>query len=323
MKTMKAVVVSTDTQSFQYAELDTPTPSSQDILVRVLASSINPVDLMVRDQREGQILGWDAVGEVVDVGDDVKGFQAGDRVFYAGDINRPGSQAEFQAVDYRLVGHAPMSLAPEQSAGLPLTGLTAWEALFEQAQLKPGETVLIINGSGGVGSIAIQLARRAGATVIATASRPETQEWVRKMGAHHVVNHHKDLVEQTKEFGPVQVIFCCHDTATNFDAMAEVIAPFGRIVSIVPTQSPLPMDRLFGKAATFSWELMFTKSSQQTPNIASQGRILNALSQMIDRGELQSTTQHTLPLSPGSLSEAHQMIAQGKVHGKLTFKHTL
>lgn len=317
---MRAYVVNAEnTDSFLARELPEPELRPHDLLVRVRAVSMNPVDAMVRASRPGAVLGWDAAGEVVAVGEAVQGFSVGQRVFYAGDIQRAGSNAELQAVDARIVGHAPVSLDDAEAAALPLTALTAWEALLEIAGLRGGERVLIINGGGGVGSMAIQLARHAGAEVIATASRPVTRDWVKLLGAHHVVDHRGDLVEAMRGLGAPDVILCAHDPALHFEAMAELIAPGGRIVAILPVQEPLPMARLFAKRASFAWESMFARSSLALDDMARQGQILDAVARLVDQGTIRPTVREVVPMSAEALAEGHRRMQDRSAVGKLVF----
>ncbi|MEZ4434561.1 MAG: zinc-binding alcohol dehydrogenase family protein [bacterium] len=321
---MKAFVVDADdTDRFRAVELDDPIASGRDLLVEVRAVGINPIDRKVRKSRPGQVLGWDAAGVVRAVGPGVKFYRPGDEVYYAGDLTRAGSNAALQLVDERIVGRKPKSLSFVEAAAIPLTALTAWEALFEQLEVRRGTALLMINGAGGVGSIAIQLARlRADMTVIATASRTDSVEWVRAMGAQHVVDHRKDLVEQVRALGFERVpsIFCAHDTAGHFDAMAELVAPSGRICSIVGVEGPLAVGKLFGKRAALVWELMFTKSMFGTDDMGSQREILDQVADLIDGGSLRCTLNDDGGvLDAEKLAEAHAASARESMTGKLAF----
>lgn len=313
-------------------ELPIPEVSGKDLLVRVQAVAVNPVDTKVRkpkDKIEAQpkVLGWDAAGEVVQVGPDCTLFKPGDKVFYAGDITRAGSNAEYQLMDERIVGHMPESLSFEQAAALPLTSVTAWEALFERLDisLQPasnhGKSLLIIGGAGGVGSIAIQLASKlAGLTVVATASRPETSAWVRDLGAHHVVDHRQDLVKQMAEIGISQpdYIFCCNDTDAYFPVMAVLIKPQGRICSIVETEKPVALNLLKNKSATFVWELMYTRSMYETADMIEQHHILERVAKLVDDGQIRTTLNETLsPINAANLRQAHARLEAGAVIGKI------
>ncbi|WP_372592483.1 zinc-binding alcohol dehydrogenase family protein, partial [Guyparkeria sp.] len=278
-------------QAFQAWELPVPEPGPHDLRVAVEAVSVNPVDTKVRAPRHAdpdhpdnradpapRILGFDALGVVDAVGSAVTRFRPGDVVFYAGDIGRPGSNAEFQLVDEAIVGHAPRAIDAAAAAALPLTALTAWETLFDRLGLSPdgadaGTPVLLINGAGGVGSMAIQLARAAGLTVIATASRPESQDWCRQLGAHEVVDHFGDLPGQLAGRGirEVPAIACFNDLDRHYPAMATLVAPQGRMASIVGNKSPLPFQELRDKSVGFFWEYMFTRPRFDTADKHRQG----------------------------------------------------
>lgn len=325
MDTMKAWIVDeNDTDRFRETTIERPVAKGRDLLVKVEAVSLNPVDTKVRKGRGGQVLGWDASGTVVAVGDQVKGFRAGDEVYYAGDITRPGTNAQYHLVDERIVGHKPRSLDHLHAAALPLTALTAWEALHEQLRVRERASLLIIAAAGGVGSLAVQLAKKLSSmSVIGTASRPETVAWVRELGADHTVDHRGDLQAALRELGHERVdyILCCHDTEPYFDLMAELIAPQGHICSIVGIENPLPMGKLFQKKASFSWELMYTKSIFQTPDMDSQRTILDRVAGLVDDGTLRCTLREDRGVvTAEALTEAHQRQASGKVIGKMAFR---
>lgn len=312
---------------FIEAELPDPTPGPRDLLVRLSATSVNPVDTKVRAPKEKvesspRVLGWDAVGDVVAVGSEVTLFKAGDRVWYAGDISRPGSNSALQLVDERIAALAPSTLSDVEAAALPLTAITAWEALFERLGLSRESTgrLLIIGGAGGVGSIAIQLARRLTAMeVIATASRPETREWCLAMGAHQVVSHH-DLQAELAALGIRQLdaIFCTNATEQHWGAMASLIRPFGHICTIAESSEPWDLALLKPKSATFSQEFMFTRSLFQTPDMIEQHHLLGRVAALVDEGVLKTTLTKTLPaLTPATLAEAHRELEAGRMVGKL------
>ncbi|WP_421280588.1 zinc-binding alcohol dehydrogenase family protein [Aeromonas taiwanensis] len=312
---------------FIEAELPDPTPGPRDLLVRLNATSVNPVDTKVRAPKEKvesspRVLGWDAVGDVVAVGSEVTLFKAGDRVWYAGDISRPGSNSALQLVDERIAALAPASLSDVEAAALPLTAITAWETLFERLGLSRESTgrLLIIGGAGGVGSIAIQLARRLTAMeVIATASRPETREWCLAMGAHQVVSHH-DLQAELAALGIRQLdaIFCTNATEQHWGAMASLIRPFGHICTIAESSEPWDLALLKPKSATFSQEFMFTRSLFQTPDMIEQHHLLGRVATLVDEGVLKTTLTKTLPaLTPATLAEAHRELEAGRMIGKL------
>ena len=298
----------------------------RDLLVEVRGISVNPVDVKVRasmaPEKGTKIIGYDATGVVRDVGSGVSKFQVGDEVFYAGDLTRRGTNSEFHAVDERIVGKKPKTLGFAEAAGFPLTSITAWEILFDSFALNEGggkgESLLIIGGAGGVGSILIQLAKKlTGLTVIATASRPETQEWVHKMGADHVINHRESLVDQLKPLGlEPRYVASLTGTDEHFPAIVELIKPRGHIALIDDPQS---LDIKVGKpkALTFSWEFMFTRSMFQTDDIEKQHELLNRVSELIDDGTLLSTVTNNLgKISAETLKSAHAQQESGRAIGK-------
>ena len=331
---MKAVALThylpiNDPKSLFDVELPNPVPAGCDLLVRVEAISVNPVDTKVpapkpRVESVPRVLGWDAAGIVEAVGSAVTQFQPGDEVYYAGDITRPGSNAEFQLVDERIVGHKPRTLSFAEAAALPLTAITAWEALFERMNIdlrgaNRDQSLLIIGGAGGVGSIAIQLAKLAGLVVITTASRPETRQWVTGLGADHVFDHRKPLAEQLAALGRQKVDFIANfnNTDAYWAVMAEAIRPQGKIVCIVENETPLDLNLLKSKSATFVWEFMFTRSMFQTPDVAEQGVLLNEVAVLIDAGKLRTTLTETLsPINSANLRIAHAKSESGKTIGK-------
>jgi len=333
---MKAVALTRylpidDPQSLLDVELPTPVPGAHDLLVRVEAVSVNPVDTKVRSPKplietQPKVLGYDAAGTVEAVGESVDGFQPGDRVYYAGDVTRPGSNAQFQLVDARLAGHAPRSLDLAEAAALPLTAITAWELLFQRMPFDSehgGEdkSLLVIGGAGGVGSIAIQLARRAGFTVIATASRNETTEWCRTMGALHVVNHRHALAPQLEAlgFGQVDVVLNLADTDHYWDVIGQLLAPQGHVGLIVEPAGALRIgDPYKAKCIGIHWEFMFARARFNTADMAEQGRILERVASLIDAGELRGTRTATLaPINAANLREAHRQLESGRTIGKL------
>lgn len=312
-------------------EAATPKLRLHDLLVEVRGISVNPVDVKVRampqrgpEPGQTKIIGYDAAGVVRQVGSAVSKFKVGDEVFYAGDITRPGANAELHAVDERIVGKKPKSLAFAEAAAFPLTSITAWEILFDSFGLKEGngndsgESLLIVGGAGGVGSILIQLARKlTGLTVIATASRPDTVEWVKKMGANHVVNHRESLVAQVKALGRVPCyVASLNGTEEHFPDIVELIKPRGHIALIDDPQK-LDIGSIKLKALSFSWEFMFARSMFQTDDIEKQHELLNRVSELIDGGILVSTATNNLgKLSVKTLKEAHVQQESGRVIGK-------
>ena len=311
-------------------EIPKPTAKGKDLLVEVKAISVNPVDFKVRapkDKVESEplILGWDAAGVVVEVGDEVTEFKPGDEVYYAGDITRPGSNSEFQSIDERIVGRKPQNLDFARAAAFPLTSITAWEALFERLNIDrrgadEGKSILIVNGAGGVGSIAIQLAKLAKLKVIATASRDETTAWCQKMGADEVINHRHDLAEEIEKIGykNVDYILCLSHTDGHWQAMTKAIKPQGTICSIVENEHPLDMDTLKSKSAGLVWEFMFTRSMYQTEDMAEQSKLLNELSQLIEDGVIVSTCNDVVqPINAQNLRDVHQRLEKGRTIGKI------
>ena len=333
---MKAVALTRylpvdDPASLVDVELPSPVAGEHDLLVRVEAVSVNPVDTKVRSPKpqveaQPKVLGYDAAGTVEAVGDSVTGFKPGDRVYYAGDVTRPGSNAEYQVVDARLVGHAPQSLSLADAAALPLTTITAWELLFQRMPFDSehggeGKSLLIIGGAGGVGSIAIQLACRAGFTVTATASRPETIDWCRNMGAQHVINHREPLAPQLSALGFTQIDAAINlaDTDRYWETLGELLAPQGHVGLIVEPSSALKIgDPYKGKCIGIHWEMMFARPRFKTPDQAEQGRILERVAALIDAGELRGTRTETLtPINATNLREAHRRLESGTSIGKL------
>ncbi|WP_192037109.1 zinc-binding alcohol dehydrogenase family protein [Halomonas sp. YLGW01] len=314
-------------------ELDAPTASGHDLLIRVEAISVNPVDYKIRQNRapaEGQVavLGWDAVGEVVAVGNQATRFSPGDKVWYAGDISRAGTNSEFHLVDERIVGHAPKSVPAAQAAALPLTTLTAFEMLFDRLRVTEPVTgaapaVLIIGGAGGVGSITIQLLRAlTDLTVIATTSRPETREWVKTLGAHHVIDHRQPLPAQIEALGIGQpgFVFSTNHSEQYAEQVADLIAPQGRfgLIDDPETLNVLPFKT---KAASIHWELMFTRALFSTADIDRQGRILDKVAALLDSALIQSTATEAFGrINAANLKRAHALLESGKAKGKIVLE---
>jgi NADPH2:quinone reductase len=306
---------------FEAVELPKPAPGARDLLVKVEAISVNPVDYKQRKQAtEKKVLGWDAAGTVEAVGAEATLFKPGDAVYYAGDVTRPGCNSEFHLVDERIVGRKPKTLDFAQAAAIPLTAITAWESFFDRMHVKPGKSILIIGGAGGVGSMGIQLAKQAGLRVIATASRPESVAWVKELGADQVVNHRQNLASQLA--APVDYIAnFSGELDAYWDVMAELIAPQGAMVAIVGNTRPLPLDAVRQKSVTFSWELMFTRPRYHTPDMIEQHRLLNQVADWLDAGKLRGTLRETLsPISAENLRKAHARLESGTMIGKLVLK---
>ena len=313
--------------------LPEPSPAGRDILVEVKAISVNPVDYKVRrsaapQDDEWKVLGYDAAGIVRAVGPDVKLFQPDDEIFYAGSISRQGTNAELHLVDERIVGRKPASLDWAEAAALPLTTLTAWEAIFDRLDVNkpvPGASraILIIGGAGGVGSIAVQIARqRTDLLVIATASRPETLEWVKSLGAHHVLDHSKPLAVQAEALGigaPAFVFSTTH-TGDHVGEIVELIAPQGRLC-LIDDPEGLDIMAFKRKAISIHHEFMFTRPIYDTPDMAEQGRILNETSRLVDAGKLRTTlTERLSPINAANLRHVHAMLESGTARGKFVLE---
>ncbi|UKS27532.1 zinc-binding alcohol dehydrogenase family protein [Paenibacillus sp. HWE-109] len=315
--------------------LEKPAPTGRDILVHVKAISVNPVDVKVRapkskTEASPRILGWDVAGVVAQIGPDCTLFQPGDEVYYAGSITRPGGNSEFHLVDERIVGSKPAALDFAQAAALPLTAITAWEALFDRLGVSKtrdnnaGKSILIIGAAGGVGSIATQLAKHVGLTVVGTASRPESAAWVKDMGADHTINHYEDFVPQLNTLGlsNVDYIFCLNSTEQHWQNMADAIAPQGKICSIVENEQLLNLTLLKNKSVTFVWEFMFTRSMFQTADMIEQHHLLDEVAQLIAAGTLRSTLAEKLtPINAANLRKAHAILEAGSTIGKVVLEH--
>ncbi len=328
---MKAIVAKSgsdahDAGAFKLEEQSTPEPGEQDLLVRVIAIGMNPVDTKVRQRSEKDgVLGWDAYGIVEKTGAGVTGFKAGDKVFYAGDITRPGCNSEFHLVDQRIAALAPKKHSPEDAAAMPLTSITAWEGLFErlgfvpEANANSGHSILIIGGAGGVGSVAIQLARWAGLKVFATASRKETVDWCKNLGADAILNHRKNLYEELKATGTdsVDTIFCTTQMERHWKVMAECIRPQGRIVLIDDPVDSVDITVFKFKSVTLSWEFMYTRSMFETDDMSAQGNLLATVAALLDEGTLVTTRQKTLNgLTPENIQAMHIKQESGTMMGK-------
>jgi NADPH:quinone reductase len=310
-----------------------PTQTGRDLLVAIKAVSVNPVDSKIRqntqpDRDDWKVLGWDAAGIVMAIGPDVTLFQPGDEVFYAGAIGRPGTNSEYHLVDERIVGVKPKTLDWAAAAAMPLTAITAWEMLFDRLDVKrslPGATnvILIIGGAGGVGSIAIQMARQlTDLTVIATASRPETVAWVNEMGAHHVIDHSLPLDEEISKLGlgAPAFVFSTTQTDRHIDAIAKLIAPQGRF-GLIDDPATLDINRFKRKSASVHWEFMFTRSHFETADMAKQGILLNEVSRLIDAGVLRTTmTERYSPIDAANLKLVHRLIESGTTRGKIVLE---
>ncbi|MGI6246933.1 MAG: zinc-binding alcohol dehydrogenase family protein [Pseudochelatococcus sp.] len=315
-------------------DLPRPVASGRDLLVEVKAISVNPVDTKVRaaalpEEGDWKVLGWDAAGIVAEAGPQASLFKAGDEVFYAGAITRPGTNAEFHLVDERIAGRKPKTLGWAEAAALPLTSITAWEALFDRLDVKgravagAAQSVLIVGGAGGVGSIAIQLARRlTGLTVIATASRPETKAWTTALGAHHVVDHSKPLALEVAALGigAPAFVFSTTNTDRHLAEIAALIAPQGRF-ALIDDPATLDINPFKRKSVSVHWEFMFTRSMFGTADIAQQGHLLNEVSRLVDEGTLRTTLAENFgAINAANLRRAHALIESGGARGKIVLE---
>jgi len=322
-----------DPQSLLDVEISTPAATGRDLLVEIKAVSVNPVDTKVRmraepDKEEYKILGFDAAGIVKQVGPEASLFKAGDEVYYAGSIARQGTNSEFHLVDERIVGKKPKSLNFAHAAALPLTTITAWELLFDRFGVKPGKPanaghLLIIGGAGGVGSILIQLARRlTGLTVIATASRPETQRWCVELGAHFVIDHSQPLAAQLQAIGikEVEIIASVAATSAHYPKLVEALAPQGQfgLIDDPKTLDALPLKR---KAASLHWEFMFARPVFGTPDMIAQHLLLDEVADLVDAGVIRSTFSESLgAINAANLKTAHALVESGKARGKVVLE---
>ncbi len=319
--------------ALQDITLEKPKAVGRDLLVKVHAVSVNPVDTKVRQRQEPEpggwrVLGYDAAGVVEGVGPEVQNFKPGDAVFYAGALNRPGTNSEYHLVDERIVGRKPVSLSDAEAAALPLTAITAWEMLFDRLDVKRptaqgGNSILVIGGAGGVGSITIQLLRAlTNLTVIATASRPETQDWVRECGAHHVIDHRKPLAPQVEALGlgAPGFVFSTTQTDLHYTDVVELIAPQGRF-GLIDDPGDLSIMPLKLKAVSLHWELMFTRSLFDTPDMAEQGKLLNEVAALVDSRRIRSTATETAgKIDAATLCKVHARIESGSARGKIVME---
>jgi zinc-binding alcohol dehydrogenase family protein len=310
-------------------EIEKPAPQGRDLLVEVKAISVNPVDTKVRkraDPKGGapKVLGYDAAGVVAAAGAHTKLFRPGDQVFYAGSILRPGTNAQYHLVDERIVGAKPAKLDFAAAAALPLTSITAWEMLFDRFAVPrgggEGSSLLIIGAAGGVGSIAIQLARALSkVAVIATASRPDTVAWCKELGAHHVIDHSKPMAPQLEAIGHrfVNYVFGVNASDKHYDTMVEVVAPQGKL-GMIDDPGMFDPNKFKAKSVSLHWESMFTRSSFQTPDMEAQHRLLNEVAKLVDDGKIRTTLAQTLgAINAANLKQAHTLIESGRARGKL------
>ncbi|PHR72417.1 MAG: NADPH:quinone reductase [Arcobacter sp.] len=333
---MKVIAVyealpSNNDNCFEMIEVEIPVALGHDILIKIAAISINPVDSKERlgikgRLKEALVLGWDACGEVIAVGESVKKFKIGDIVMSAGDITRAGSYAQYQLLDERITSLKPKKLSRQEAATLPLTTLVAWESLFDRLEItkdtfeKPA--LLIIGAAGGLGSMAIQFARQLSTcTIIATASREESKEWCLALGAHYVIDHSKDLEEQIKALGfeNIPYILNCSNNIPYWEIMSRIVSPEGSICLVASTKAKLDLDLYMEKSVRINYELMFTRSIFKTDKMAVQGEILSKVAKMIDEGSIRHImTKSFGDMSTQSLSEAHAYIEKGHMLGKMS-----
>ena len=306
-----------------------PSLKDRDLLVRIKAISVNPVDTKVRRNSvvagNMRILGWDAVGEVIEVGSGVQHFKVGDQVWYAGDLTRDGSNAEYQAVDERIVSLKPQSLSNAEAAALPLTAITAWEMLFDRfnVDLDQSDNILVIGGAGGVGSIAIQLLKaKTNLKVIATASREETKAWVKSLGADYVIDHTEDLNTQIKALGldAPRYIFSTNQTETYLPQISKLIAPQGKF-GLIDDPKSLDIVEFKSKSVSVHWEFMFTRSMFNTTDIEQQSQLLHQVAELVDNHRIKTTLNQTLgKINAKNLKLAHELIESGRAKGKIVLE---
>ncbi len=327
-----------DPASLMDIDLPQPTASGRDLLVKIKAIAVNPVDYKIRQRMAPEddgyrVLGWDAVGEVVAAGEAAERFAPGDLVYYAGDLTRQGSNAEYQLVDERLVGSKPASLSNAEAAALPLTSITAWEMLFDhlgirqqapESSITSNEVILVVGAAGGVGSILLQLAKAiTGATVIATASRESSQAWVGKLGADHVINHREPLKPQIDALGigPLTHVASLNGTGAYFDTYTELLAPFGKIAMIDDPATPLNVMKMKPKSLSLHIEFMFARSMFNAADIEQQGRLLDRVAELLDQGHIRTTVGKNLgTINAENLRQAHRELESGSSIGKIVLE---
>ena len=330
---MKAIGYTT-TGSLHQFETNTPVPGSRDLLVRISAIAVNPVDTKIRGRvqppsDQPKILGWDAVGIVEATGADVSRFKAGDRVWYAGDVTRAGCNAEFQCVDERIAALAPASLSDAEAAAMPLTAITAWEMLFDRLQVPMGDAasdrvVLVVGASGGVGSMFVQLARNlTSATVIGTASRDDSKAWVKSLGAHHVLNHTHSLQDELKAAGVTDVtdVAGINRTGQHYPDLVAMLRPQGRLALIDDPAEPLDIKLMKQKCLSLHWEFMFTRAMFQTADMDEQHKLLTEVARLVDKGVIKTTLGQNLGrITPENLEKAHVLLKSEHTLGKLVME---
>ena len=328
----------TDDASLTDIELEQPVATGQDLLVKVKAIAVNPVDYKIRqnvpsNNDQYKVIGWDAVGEVIATGEAASQFKPGDQVYYAGDLNRQGSNAEYQLVDQRLVGHKPKSLSDADAAALPLTTITAWEMLFEHLAIekvtvgsgeKSNDVILVIGAAGGVGSILVQLAKTlTGATVIGTASRESSNSWIKELGADYVVDHTKPLAPQIEalNIGQVSHVASLNSTDSYFDTYVELLKPFGKIAMIDDPAAPLDIMKMKPKSLSLHIEFMYARSMFQAEDMVEQSRLLSTVADLVDQGYIKTTVgKHLGLINAANLKAAHESLEAGRSIGKIVLE---
>lgn len=331
---MKAVGYTAD-GPLENLELPEPEPEARDLLVRVKAIAVNPVDAKIRGRIQPtpadppKILGWDAVGEVVATGSEVSLFQPGDRVWYAGDVTRPGCNAELQCVDERIAGRAPQELDDARAAAMPLTTITAWEMLFERLQLPRGENpegrrLLIVGAGGGVGSMLVQLARQlTSVEIVATASRPDSRQWVRDLGAHHVIDHSHSLQKGIRDagVGPITDVASTNRTGEHFDELVSLLAPQGRLALIDDPADGLDIMKMKQKSLSLHWEFMFTRAMFDTKDMQAQHALLSEVAELVEQSVLRTTMgEHYGRINAENMEKAHAAIKSEHTVGKIVME---
>jgi len=328
----------TDDASLTDIKLEQPVATGQDLLVKVKAIAVNPVDYKIRqnvpsDNDQYKVIGWDAVGEVITTGEAVSQFKPGDQVYYAGDLNRQGCNAEYQLVDQRLVGHKPKSLSDADAAALPLTTITAWEMLFEHLAIdkvavgsgeKSNDVILVIGAAGGVGSILVQLAKTlTGATVIGTASRESSSSWIKELGADYVVDHTKPLAPQIEALNIAQVshVASLNSTDSYFDTYVELLKPFGKIAMIDDPATPLDIMKMKPKSLSLHIEFMYARSMFEAEDMVEQSRLLSTVADLVDQGYIKTTVgKHLGLINAANLKAAHESLEAGRSIGKIVLE---
>ncbi|MDO6762419.1 zinc-binding alcohol dehydrogenase family protein [Agarivorans sp. 1_MG-2023] len=317
-----------ETLSLQDIELDKPTASGKDLLIKVAAVSVNPVDTKIRanvsaETGQWKVIGWDAVGTVEQVGDQASLFKVGDKVWYAGDLTRSGSNAEYQLVDERIVSLAPTSIPDANAAALPLTAITAWEMLFDRLEVSrdQNKSILIIGAAGGVGSIMVQLVKQlTKLKVIATASRPETQAWLKELGADQIINHRNPLSEELKQANDIDYVVSLNNTDEHLAEIIKVIKPQGKF-GLIDDPSSLDVKLLKPKSISLHWEFMYTRSMFETEDMIKQHQLLGEIAQLIDQGKIKSTLgDHFGQINADNLKQAHAFIESQKAKGKIVLE---